>query len=99
MDSDPASAPASTPHKAGSAAGAVQPGRLSFPVVGLGASAGGLAALMAISNNLIRNPFSQPLIKYEIFAVKFILQSFFFYLVSVVDNATFQVKNIFKSFV
>jgi two-component system CheB/CheR fusion protein len=56
MDSDSASATAPAPEAAGSGDSGVQPSKLSFPVVGLGASAGGLAALMTLLESLPASP-------------------------------------------
>ena len=57
------------------------------------------AALMTMSNDLIGDPFTQPLIKDKILSVKLIGQSPLLYLVSIVNNAALQMKNILKSFV
>src|SRR6185503_4592058 len=59
---------------------------------------GRLAALMAMSNDLVGNSLSQTLIKNKILTVKFYVQSFFFGLVHIINDATFEMKYILKSF-
>src|SRR4051794_3004191 len=57
----------------------------------------GLTTLMTFCNYIFRNPLPQSVIKYKILSNKLLLQSLFFYLVYIVDDATFHMKNIFKS--
>src|SRR5436190_2113583 len=56
-----------------------------------------LAALMAFCNNILCYPFTQPLIKNEIFSDKFIRQLIIFYGVCIMDDTTFKVKNMVKA--
>src|SRR4051812_13343295 len=60
---------------------------------------GRFAALMTMGYDLIRYSFTQSLIKHKIFSMKFIGQPLFLYLVSVMNDTPFQMKNIFESFV
>src|SRR5436190_14180048 len=55
-------------------------------------------ALVAMSNDLISDPFPKTLVEYKVFAVKFIFEFFLFHVVHVIDNSTLQVKYIFESF-
>ena len=54
------------------------------------------AALMAFGNDIFGYPFSQPVIKHKILSNEFVFQSFFFYLLCIIDDAAFQMKNIFE---
>src|SRR5690349_20232402 len=58
-----------------------------------------LSTLMTASNDLFGDTLPQPVIKNKVLALKLQLQSFFLCLVGIIDNATFQVKHIFKSLV
>src|SRR5689334_8769479 len=60
---------------------------------------GWFPTLVTFSYGFLRYPFSQALVKHEIFSMKLICQSLFFYLVGVMNNPTFKMKDIFKSFV
>src|SRR6185295_12599813 len=54
---------------------------------------------MTMRNDLIGDPFTQPLIKHKILSMKFIGQSLLLYLVSIMNNAALQMKNIPETFV
>ncbi len=59
----------------------------------------GLFTEMAGRNDFVTDSLAETLIKDEILPFKLILQSLFFYLPCVVDNATLQVSHIFKAIV
>src|SRR4051794_29062315 len=56
-----------------------------------------LATLVTFCNYFIRNSFTKTVIKHEVFTMKFIVNILIFYLVSIMNNSTFQVKNIFET--
>src|SRR5690242_717669 len=58
-----------------------------------------LAALVTMSDDVFRDPLSQPFIKYEVFTDKFILKVLFLRLIAVMNNAPFQVEYIFEAMV
>ena len=57
------------------------------------------AALMAFSYDLFRDAFPQPVVEHKVLSMKFSLQAFGSYLVGIINNATLEMKHIFKSFV
>src|ERR1035437_9644060 len=56
-----------------------------------------LSTLMAMTDNFTANLLSQPVIKYKIFPFEFIKKIFFFNLIGIINNTSFQMKYIFKS--
>ena len=58
-----------------------------------------LTTLVAFCNYFVCNALSKTLVKYKIFSVKFIGKAFLLYLIGIIDNTTFQVKNLLKPFV
>ena len=58
-----------------------------------------LATLMAFGNNIFCNTLSQSIVKYKIFSNKPAFQSLLFYLLCIVDDATFQMENLVEPIV
>src|SRR5690348_17283064 len=58
-----------------------------------------LAALVAFCNNIFGNSFAQPVIENKIFTNEFRREMLLFDFIGIVNNAAFQMKNIFKTMV
>src|SRR5438045_4225138 len=58
-----------------------------------------LPALMALAYYLTAYLLPQPIIKNKIFPSEFIMKIFFFHFIGIINNAAFQMKNIFKTIV
>src|SRR5690606_38023559 len=56
------------------------------------------STLVAMCNHIVRNSFCPTLIKHKILSNKFIFKTFFIDLSHIIDDATFQLKHIFKTF-
>src|SRR5688572_12571120 len=65
----------------------------------VGVSIASFAALVALANNIIRNPLPTAMVKNKIFPDKFILKPQIFNLPRIFNNAALQLKYIFKTFV
>jgi hypothetical protein len=58
-----------------------------------------LATLVTFGYYFVGDAFAKPVVKHKIFPVKLGGKTSFFYLVSIVDNATFQMIDIFETLV
>ena len=58
----------------------------------------GLSALMTMSDDILRDPLSQPIVEHKILSNEFALETLLFYLSCVVDDSAFQMVNMIKAF-
>src|SRR5688572_6679178 len=56
------------------------------------------STLMAFRYHFLTDSLTQSIIEYKVFSFEFISQSQRLYIISIMNNATFQVENIFKPF-
>ena len=66
-----------------------------IPAVGM--CIGRLTTLVTAGDDIIRDTFSQPVIKYKIFSFEFIRKFFFLYHISILYDTTLEVKHILKA--
>ena len=66
-------------------------------ILTIGMSVCRLITLMAFCNDLIGDPFAQPVVKDKILSVEFIFNAFLFYCISIMNNAPLEVINIAKA--
>ena len=59
----------------------------------------GFAALVAMGDDLIGNPFATAVVKYKVLAAEFVLQPLCFRLTGILDDAALQLIDLFKAFV
>ena len=58
---------------------------------------GGFSALVAPGDDFFANTFTEAVIKHKIFPKEFIFKSFFFYRICIMNDASFEMKHIFKT--
>src|SRR2546423_2526269 len=82
----------------GGAAGALDEQQVTAFITAVGMCVGRQAALVTAGNDLLADAFPQAVVKYEILPLELVFQPLFLYGIGVMDDASFQVKDIIKSF-
>jgi len=92
---------------AGRAAAAVIPGgtvgalnkkEVAGLIAAVGMGVGGAAALVTAGNDLLADALSQAIVKDKVLAPELVFQSLFLYGVGIMDDASFQVKDVIETF-